>query len=78
MPMKNNVLPMSIDLYRPPGGDNVVRKRNVTDPDCDDERVQGVREFISLMENNPRLTVTALQTVGIKGWDGFTLARVNA
>ncbi|ADO48484.1 O-methyltransferase [[Enterobacter] lignolyticus] len=68
--------------YSHPGtliiGDNVVREGKVTDPDCDDERVQGVREFISLMGNNPRLTVTALQTVGVKGWDGFTLARVNA
>lgn len=26
---------------------------------------------------DPRLTVTALQTVGSKGWDGFTLARVK-
>jgi len=30
-----------------------------------------------LMGNNPRLTVTALQTVGSKGWDGFSIARVN-
>ncbi|MBV8043852.1 O-methyltransferase [Pluralibacter sp.] len=68
--------------YSRPGtliiGDNVVREGKVTEPDCDDDRVQGVREFIALMGNNPRLTVTALQTVGMKGWDGFTLARVNA
>ncbi|HHK8132331.1 TPA: methyltransferase, partial [Serratia marcescens] len=25
----------------------------------------------------PRLTATALQTVGSKGWDGFSLAIVN-
>ena len=42
------------------------------------QRVQGVRRFIEMMHNDPRLTVTALQTVGIKGWDGFTLAWVNA
>lgn len=68
--------------YSRPGtliiGDNVVRDGEVTHPDSDDERVQGVRRFIEMMRNDPRLTATALQTVGIKGWDGFTLAWVNA
>lgn len=58
-------------------GDNVVRDGEVTHPDSDDTRVQGVRSFIELLGENPRLTATALQTVGSKGWDGFTLARVN-
>lgn len=30
-----------------------------------------------MIGDNPRLTATALQTVGSKGWDGFTLAVVN-
>ncbi|BBQ84042.1 MULTISPECIES: O-methyltransferase [Enterobacteriaceae] len=68
--------------YSRPGtliiGDNVVRDGEVTDPDSTDERVQGVRRFIDMIHNNPRLTSTALQTVGIKGWDGFTLTWVNA
>lgn len=59
-------------------GDNVVRDGEVTNPNSTDDRVQGVRRFIEMMHNDPRLTVTALQTVGIKGWDGFTLAWVNA
>ena len=67
--------------YARPGtliiGDNVVRDCEVTNPHSTDERVQGVRRFIEMMRNDPRLTVTALQTVGIKGWDGFTLAWVN-
>ncbi|HGH3373191.1 TPA: O-methyltransferase [Kluyvera cryocrescens] len=67
--------------YARPGtliiGDNVVRDGEVTNPHSTDERVQGVRRFIEIMRNDPRLTVTALQTVGIKGWDGFTLAWVN-
>lgn len=58
-------------------GDNVVRDGAVTDPKNDDPRVKGVRKFIELLGENPRLTVTALQTVGSKGWDGFTIARVN-
>lgn len=49
----------------------------MTNPHSADERVQGVRRFIEMMGSDPRLTVTALQTVGSKGWDGFTLAWVN-
>ncbi|WPU20968.1 O-methyltransferase [Cedecea neteri] len=67
--------------YSRPGtliiGDNVVRDGEVANPDSIDDRVQGVRTFIELMGNNPSLSVTALQTVGSKGWDGFTLARVK-
>ena len=67
--------------YSRPGtvivGDNVVRDGEVTNPDSEDDRVQGVRAFIDMMGSDPRLTVTALQTVGSKGWDGFTLAWVN-
>lgn len=68
--------------YSRPGtlivGDNVVRDGEVTNPHSMDDRVQGVRAFIEMMGSDPRLTVTALQTVGSKGWDGFTLAWVNA
>ncbi|VTM14214.1 Putative O-methyltransferase MSMEG_5073 [Raoultella terrigena] len=67
--------------YSRPGtliiGDNVVREGEVTNSHSADERVQGVRRFIEMMGSDPRLTVTALQTVGSKGWDGFTLAWVN-
>ncbi|HEY4437630.1 MAG TPA: O-methyltransferase [Lelliottia sp.] len=58
-------------------GDNVVRDGEVINGHSDDDRVQGVRRFIEMIGDNPRLTATALQTVGIKGWDGFTLAIVN-
>lgn len=58
-------------------GDNVVRDGEVTNPESPDERVQGVRKFIKMLGHDSRLTVTALQTVGSKGWDGFTLARVK-
>ena len=67
--------------YSRPGtliiGDNVVRDGEVVNPHSEDDRVQGVRRFIEMMARDPRLTVTALQTVGSKGWDGFTLAWVN-
>ena len=55
----------------------LVRDGEVVNPHSEDDRVQGVRRFIEMMADDPRLTVTALQTVGSKGWDGFTLAWVN-
>ncbi len=48
----------------------------MVDPHSDDARVQGVRRFIEMIEQELRLSATALQTVGSKGWDGFVLARV--
>jgi len=39
--------------------------------------VRGVREFLKFMANEPRLDATAIQTVGEKGWDGFSLAVVR-
>ncbi|CAI1896112.1 O-methyltransferase [Serratia plymuthica] len=58
-------------------GDNVVRDGAVIDAASKDGRVQGVRRFFDMMANEPRLNATALQTVGSKGWDGFSIAIVN-
>ncbi|MBX3203559.1 MAG: O-methyltransferase [Labilithrix sp.] len=57
--------------------DNVVRGGAVIDPDGDDA-VQGVRRLHELIASNARVNATAIQTVGTKGWDGFTLALVVA
>src|SRR5262249_40062305 len=56
--------------------DSVVRKGAVIDAVSADPRVQGVRQFNELVAKHPRLDATMLQTVGSKGYDGFTLARV--
>jgi predicted O-methyltransferase YrrM len=58
-------------------GDNVVRGGAVCDPMSEDVNVQGVREFLEMIANEPRLDATAIQTVGEKGWDGFSLAIVR-
>jgi len=58
-------------------GDNVVRNGQVADGDTSDWNIQGVRDFLSQMGNDPRLDATAIQTVGAKGWDGFSLALVK-
>jgi len=57
--------------------DNVVRNGEVTDENSEDERVRGVQEFMELIKANPRIEATAIQTVGVKGYDGFVLAVVN-
>ncbi|WP_395292873.1 O-methyltransferase [Kitasatospora hibisci] len=58
-------------------GDNVVRDGAVTDELSTDPRVQGVRRFTERLGAHPRLTATAVQTVGEKGYDGFVLALVT-
>jgi predicted O-methyltransferase YrrM len=58
--------------------DNVVRNGAVIDPASDDPLVQGVRRFNELLAAEPRVSATALQTVGGKGYDGFALALVTA
>lgn len=59
-------------------GDNVVRKGRVGDPDNQDPDVIGVRKFFELVSSDPRLDTTAVQTVGAKGWDGFSITVVSA
>jgi len=59
-------------------GDNVVRDGAVVDATSSDPSVIGVRDFIACMAGNPRLSATAIQTVGSKGYDGWSLALVTA
>ncbi|WP_070999014.1 hypothetical protein [Brucella inopinata] len=59
-------------------GDNVVRGGAVADATSQDTNVRGVREFLRMSAEEPRLSCTAIQTVGEKGWDGFVLAIVGA
>jgi predicted O-methyltransferase YrrM len=63
-----------------PGGviivDNVIREGAVIDRDSPDPNVQGVRRFNDLLAREPRVAATTIQTVGSKGYDGFTIAVV--
>jgi predicted O-methyltransferase YrrM len=58
--------------------DNVVRDGAVIDPDTSDPRVIAVRRFNELLAAEPRVSATAIQTVGSKGYDGFAVALVTA
>lgn len=57
--------------------DNVVRNGAVADASSGSADVQGIRRFFDLVASEPRLTGTALQTVGSKGYDGLALALVT-
>jgi predicted O-methyltransferase YrrM len=78
-PNNPKYLKYAIALCRPGGviiGDNVVRSGDVANPRSKDEAVIGTRQFLEDMGKHPRLTTTAIQTVGTKGYDGFALAFV--
>jgi predicted O-methyltransferase YrrM len=57
--------------------DNVVRKGAVLDEANQDADIQGVRLFNELLAAEPRVSATALQMVGVKGYDGFAIALVT-
>jgi predicted O-methyltransferase YrrM len=57
--------------------DNVVRDGALADAASDDPRVRGARALHELLAAEPRVRATTIQTVGAKGYDGFTLALVT-
>jgi predicted O-methyltransferase YrrM len=74
----------SLKLSRPGTvivADNVVRAGAILDPEGTDPRlgrggVQGVRRFYEVLSKEARVSATVIQTVGVKGHDGFALALV--
>jgi predicted O-methyltransferase YrrM len=58
--------------------DNVVRNGAVVDAASEDPGIQGMRRFNALLAAEPRVSATAIQTVGSKGYDGFAIALVIA
>jgi predicted O-methyltransferase YrrM len=72
-------LTWALELSRPGTlivADNVVRAGAVVDSGTEDPSVVGVRRFFDLLAAEPRVSATAIQTVGEKGYDGFALALV--
>jgi predicted O-methyltransferase YrrM len=73
-------LEWAIRLCRPGSlivADNVVRKGAVIDADSKDPVVRGTRRFIEALATDGRVTATAIQTVGVKGYDGFAMILVT-
>lgn len=56
--------------------DNVVRDGAIMNAASVDPVIRGIRRFHEMLAAEPRVTATAIQTVGSKGYDGFILARV--
>ena len=57
--------------------DNVVRDGSVLDESGTDAAVIGTRTMLQKMGSDPRLSATAIQTVGVKGYDGLAIAVVR-
>jgi len=70
----------ALELAAPDGliiVDNVIRDGAVADPASTDPSVLGVRRLNEMLRDEQRVIATTLQTVGSKGYDGFTIALVN-
>jgi predicted O-methyltransferase YrrM len=57
--------------------DNVVRGGDLLDEAGSDPGARGVRQFVDSLAADSRVSATAIQTVGEKGYDGFALALVT-
>ncbi len=57
--------------------DNVVRDGRVIDSKSHDPDIVGIRRFNEMLAAEPRVSATAIQTVGAKGYDGFAIALVT-
>jgi len=57
--------------------DNVVRNGEVANADSEDPDIHGIRRMAEILAKEPRVTATAIQTVGGKSYDGFMLAIVG-
>lgn len=56
--------------------DNIGRDGDIVDPSSSDSMVTGTRAGLEMLGRDPRFDATALQTVGVKGWDGVAIALV--
>ncbi|WP_203137954.1 O-methyltransferase [Microbacterium sp. JZ31] len=58
--------------------DNIGRDGEIVRDDSQDPKVRGTRDALEMLGSDPRFDATALQTVGVKGWDGVAIAVVRA
>jgi predicted O-methyltransferase YrrM len=70
----------ALDRTRPGGlivADNVVRKGTLADAADTDEATKAQRHLHEMLAGEPRVSATTIQTVGVKGYDGFLIALVE-
>jgi predicted O-methyltransferase YrrM len=58
--------------------DNVVRSGAVAEASATDVNVRAIQRFNAAVAAEPRVTTTVIQTVGVKGYDGFAMMVVLA
>jgi predicted O-methyltransferase YrrM len=58
--------------------DNVVRAGELADEQSDDPKIRAQRRLHEMVAAEPRVNATTIQTVGSKGYDGFTIALVTS
>jgi predicted O-methyltransferase YrrM len=57
--------------------DNVVRGGTLAETDSDDDVTRAQRRLHEMLAADPRVEATTIQTVGVKGYDGFTIGLVG-
>jgi predicted O-methyltransferase YrrM len=57
--------------------DNVIRGGTIGDPQSGDPGGLAARRLHEMLQHEPRVSATTIQTVGLKGYDGFTLMLVE-
>ncbi|HEY5976238.1 MAG TPA: O-methyltransferase [Solirubrobacterales bacterium] len=75
-----NYCDWALDHVRPGGlviADNVVRGGTLAEGESEDEATVAQRRLHTMLADDPRADATTIQTVGSKGYDGFTLALVD-
>jgi predicted O-methyltransferase YrrM len=75
-----NYLAWALDRTRPGGlivADNVVRDGTLADASDPDQATQAQRHLHEMLADEPRVSATTIQTVGVKGYDGFLIALVE-
>jgi predicted O-methyltransferase YrrM len=76
-----NYFAWALEHTRPGGlivADNVVRDGSLADGSSDDPAAHAQRALHETLADEPRVTATTIQTVGVKGYDGFLIALVDA
>ena len=74
-----NYLELALKMASPGAvivADNIVRNGAVLDSESEDQNVRGIREMLAFAATLDQVEMTALQTVGAKGYDGMALFRV--
>lgn len=76
-----NYFTWALDHSRPGSlivADNVVRDGSLADATSPDPATKAQRGLHEMLADEPRVTATTIQTVGSKGYDGFTIALVES